>query len=252
MIEVVLLGFGNLNQHLFEGLYTAENVAVKQVFNRTPISNKNIFKNVNFTNNLSTLVEADIYIIGIPDDAIAAFSNSLPLKDKLVVHTSGGVSMDQLAGKNRRGVFYPLQSFSKTRRVNFRTIPICIEAEDKKDLELLFRLGTGIADVVVEIPSEKRAKLHLAAVFVNNFVNHLYHVGSEILGEENLPFSLLKPLILETALKIEHLSPQKAQTGPAKRRDFKTIEKHLHLLKDNSHKEIYQLFTQALGNKEWE
>ncbi|MGB3344046.1 MAG: DUF2520 domain-containing protein [Aequorivita sp.] len=252
MIEVVLLGFGNLNSHLLEALYNTDDVAVKQVFNRNQIKVLPFFETINFTDDISKLVDADVYIIGIPDDAISAFSQSLPFQNKLVVHTSGGVSIDQLASKNRRGVFYPLQSFSKTRKVDFRTIPICIEAENNEDMELLRRLGQSISTEVVEISSGKRAKLHLAAVFVNNFVNHLYQLGSEILEEEKLPFKLLQPLILETALKIETLSPEQAQTGPAKRKDVKTIEKHLHLLKDNSHKEIYKLFTEALGKKKWD
>lgn len=252
MIEVVLLGFGNLNSHLLEALYNTDDVAVKQVFNRNQIKVLPFFETINFTDDISKLVDADVYIIGIPDDAISAFSQSLPFQNKLVVHTSGGVSMDQLASKNRRGVFYPLQSFSKTRKVDFRTIPICIESENNEDMELLRRLGQSISKEVVGISSGKRAKLHLAAVFVNNFVNHLYQLGSEILEEEKLPFKLLQPLILETALKIETLSPEQAQTGPAKRKDVKTIEKHLHLLKDNSHKEIYKLFTEALGKKKWD
>jgi predicted short-subunit dehydrogenase-like oxidoreductase (DUF2520 family) len=107
-------------------------------------------------------------------------------------------------------------------------------------------LGGTISKNVVEISSEKRAKLHLAAVFVNNFVNYLYQIGSEVLKKGNLPFELLKPLIAETASKIETLSPEEAQTGPAKRNDKKTIEKHLHLLENSDFKEFYELFTKAL------
>lgn len=249
MIEVVLLGFGNVNSHLFEALCKADKVTVKQVFNRNQIKILPPYESVDFTDDISKLADADIYIIGIADDAISSFSYSLPFQNKLVVHTSGGVSQNQLASKNRRGVFYPLQSFSKTRKVDFENIPICIEAENKEDLELLRQLGQSISKEVMEISSDKRAKLHLAAVFVNNFTNYLYQIGSEILEDENLPFKLLQPLILETALKIEKLSPEEAQTGPAKRKDIKTIEKHLHLLKDISHKEFYEMFTQALGKK---
>lgn len=252
MIEVVLLGFGNLNSRLFEALHHSEYVTVKQVFNRTPIQDLSMPEEVFFTSDISKLMDADVYIIGIPDDAIASFSRSLPFENKLVVHTSGGVSMDQLATTNRRGVFYPLQTFSRSRRVDFKTIPICIESEHPEDLEILRGLGRTVSGEVVEISSQKRAKLHLAAVFVNNFVNHLYQVGSEILEEDSLPFKLLQPLILETAKKIEVLSPQQAQTGPAKRKDIKTIEKHLHLLKDNSHKEMYRMFTEALGKRMWD
>lgn len=246
MINVVLLGFGSVNSHLFTALHKAHEVTVKQVFNRNYIKMISPFENISFTDDISKIEDADVYIIGIPDDAISAFSESLPFQNRFVVHTSGGVSMETLSNKNRRGIFYPLQSFSKQREVDFKTIPICIEAENSKDLELLRNLGKTISENTVEISSEKRAKLHLAAVFVNNFTNYLYQIGSEILEKEDLSFDLLKPLILETATKIGNLSPEKAQTGPANRNDIKTIEKHLHLLGDSHYRKIYELFTEEL------
>lgn len=248
MINVVFLGFGNLNHHLCYAFGKAENIAVKQVFNRSFIDFISPFENIPYTNDILKIMDADVYIIGIPDDSIAAFSETLPFKNKLVVHTSGGVSMELLSTKNRRGVFYPLQTFSKQREVNFSTIPICIEAEGENDLNVLKDLGEAISENVVKISSEKRARLHLAAVFVNNFTNYLYEIGSEILKEDDLPFDLLKPLILETASKIETLSPRGAQTGPARRNDIKTIEKHLHLLENSENKKFYELFTEALKN----
>lgn len=246
MIKVVFLGFGNVNSHLLNALQKSADVYVKQVFNRNYIKMISPFESIPFTDSISKIVDADLYIIGIPDDAIGPFSDSLPFQNKLVVHTSGGAAMEVLSAKNRRGIFYPLQTFSKQREVDFTNIPICIEAENPNDLELLRRLGETISKNVVEIPSEKRTKLHLAAVFVNNFTNYLYQAGSEILKEDDLPFDLLKPLILETASKIETLSPKEAQTGPAKRNDKKTIEKHLSLLENSDFKEFYKLFTKAL------
>ncbi|WP_317046808.1 DUF2520 domain-containing protein [Aequorivita lipolytica] len=207
------------------------------------------FESISFTDDISKIKEADIYIIGIPDDAISSFSESLQFQNKFVVHTSGGAAMNVLSSKNRRGIFYPLQTFSKQRGVDFKEIPICIEAENSSDLELLEKLGKTISEKVIEISSEKKEKLHLAAVFVNNFTNHLYQIGSEILEKDNLPFDLLKPLIMETASKIENLSPEEAQTGPAKRNDKKTIEKHLNLLPEGPHKKLYALFTEQLNQK---
>jgi predicted short-subunit dehydrogenase-like oxidoreductase (DUF2520 family) len=246
MINVVFLGFGNVNSNLFKALNNRNEITVKQIFNRNYIKMISLFENAPFTDDVSKIKEADIYIIGIPDDAISTFSESLPFQNKLIVHTSGGVSMGALSNNNRRGIFYPLQTFSKERSLDFKKIPICIEAENKKDLEMLRKLGETISENVVEISSEKRAKLHLAAVFVNNFTNYLYQISSEILEEEDLPFDLLKPLILETASKIESLSPEKAQTGPAKRNDVKTIEKHLHLLENSRYRKLYELFTEEL------
>jgi len=249
MIKVVFLGFGNVNSHLLNALNKNTEISVVQVFNRNYIKLISPFEHIPFTDDISKIENADVYIIGIPDDAISSFSESLAFQNKLVVHTSGGAAMNLLSAKNRRGIFYPLQTFSKQQSVDFKEIPICIEAENPNDLNLLRKLGATLSENVVEITSEKRAKLHLAAVFVNNFVNHLYEIGSEILKAENLPFDLLKPLIAETAAKIEILSPEEAQTGPAKRNDKKTIEKHLHLLENSPHAKLYELFTEQLNQK---
>ena len=143
MINIVFLGFGNVNSHLFKAFHKTEGVTVKQVFNRNYIKMISPFEKIPFTDDLSQIVDADVYIIGIPDDAISAFSESLPFQNKLVVHTSGGVSMEALSNKNRCGIFYPLQTFSKHRDVDFENIPICIEAEDPKDLELLQHLESS-------------------------------------------------------------------------------------------------------------
>ena len=249
MTTIVFLGFGNLNFHLINTLYKHNKDSVIQVYNRSEINLNKELNKIPFTTDLSKIKEADLYIIGIPDDAIAAFSETLPLKNKLVVHTSGSVSMEALSKRNRKGVFYPLQTFSKNREVNFNTIPICIEAKEETDLELLTNLGNSLSEKVVEIDSDERSKLHLAAVFVNNFVNHLYAIGDDILGNNELSFDLLHPLIEETASKVKTLSPSEVQTGPARRGDQKTIEKHLHLLKEGPESELYQQLTESLMKK---
>ncbi len=249
MTTIVFLGFGNVNFHLINTLYKHNKDSVIQVYNRSEINLNKELSKIPFTTDLSKIKEADLYIIGIPDDAIAAFSETLPLKNKLVVHTSGSVSMEALSKRNRKGVFYPLQTFSKNREVNFNTIPICIEAKEEADLELLTNLGNSLSEKVVEIDSDERSKLHLAAVFVNNFVNHLYAIGDDILGNNELSFDLLHPLIEETASKVKTLSPSEVQTGPARRGDQKTIEKHLHLLKEGPESELYQQLTESLMKK---
>lgn len=251
MIKVVLLGYGNVNSHLLKAFSKSEEVAVTQIYKRNLNDLSTNLPSVPFTDKLGNIADADIYIIGISDNAIEDFSKNLPFKNKLVVHTSGGASMDILSTHNRRGIFYPLQTFSKQRNLSFQKIPICIEADDPKDLLLLKKLGEGISKTVVEVSSEKRAKLHVAAVFVNNFVNFLYHVGENILSEEDISFDLLKPLIMETAEKVETLSPRAAQTGPAKRNDTKTISKHLELLDNSPYKEIYEMFSRQLKHH-WE
>lgn len=248
MLDVVILGFGNIGSNLCNALDNSSQTSVIQVFNRNVIELPNNLKSIPFTSNISEIKEADVYIIAIPDDAITDFSATLPFNDKLVVHTSGSVPMQALDGKNKKGVFYPLQTFTKNNLVDFSEIPICIEAEEETDLKLLRTLGESISKNVTEVSSEDRKTLHLAAVFVNNFVNHMYHISEDILKVSNLDFELLKPLIAETANKIKGLTPTQAQTGPAKRNDLKTIENHLHLLKDSPYTDVYQYLTEAIQN----
>ena len=245
MIQVVLIGSGNLATHLSNAVLASDSVALKQVYGRSAESLQDIDNQLDKITDLKQLAAADVYIIAISDDHVAAFSESLPLVDKLVVHTSGTVSCKALSERNRRGVFYPLQSFTKNTSINFSEIPICIEAESNDDLLVLEKLASALSDEVYFIDSDQRKKVHLAAVYVNNFVNHLYHIAHEICARENLPFELLKPLIRETARKIEVMAPSEAQTGPAKRKDLKTINEHLELLSEDQ-KDLYQLISNSI------
>jgi predicted short-subunit dehydrogenase-like oxidoreductase (DUF2520 family) len=145
------------------------------------------------------------------------------------------------------GVFYPLQTFSKSRKVDFSDIPICIEANHPSNLMKLEELGQKISNTVSQINSEERKTLHLAAVFTNNFVNHFYAIGAEILQAKKLDFELLKPLIRETAAKIEALDPVEAQTGPAKRNDQTIIGLHLKMLRNKpEYQKIYSFVTESI------
>lgn len=246
MQKVVLLGFGNVGFHTAKALEAANTIDLLQVYNR---NNKTLFSEIKAetTTNISEIKQnADVYIIAIPDDAIQEFTKSLPLKNKLVVHTSGSAAMNAIGNGNRKGVFYPLQTFSKNTEVDFKTIPILIESEHKEDSETLRVLASAISYTVKTISSTQREKLHLAAVFVNNFVNELYHISEEIVQENELDFKLLQPLILETAAKVTRLTPKEAQTGPAKRKDEKTLKKHVHLLHGKQAKKIYKMLTEAI------
>ena len=246
MISVILLGAGNVAIHLYKAFNNANDIAVNQWFNRS-LEPLQPFKNdVEITNDISKLKKADVYILAISDDAIANLSTKLPFKNQLIVHTSGSVNIHHLSKKNRRGVFYPLQTFSKEANVDFSEIPICLEIEHKQDLNILKSLATAINCNFHKVNSDQRSALHLAAVFVNNFTNQLYRIGHEITESESIDFNILKPLIKETAKKIDTLSPYLAQTGPAKRNDVKTIKKHLKTLDKNIHKEIYELMTKSI------
>lgn len=247
MISVVILGAGNVATHLYKGFSKSENVSVIQWFNRNLNTIAKYKNSVAITDDLSKLKDADIYILAVSDDAIADLSSQLPFNDKLVVHTSGSVSVYDIDKKHKRGVLYPLQTFSKDAEMDFANVPICIETIDKKSYPLLKKLASSLGSPTKRINSDQRRVLHLAAVFVNNFTNQLYRIGHEITESEGAEFDLLKPLILETAKKVQEFSPFMAQTGPAKRNDKKTIKKHLKQLENNSHhQDIYKLLTTSI------
>jgi predicted short-subunit dehydrogenase-like oxidoreductase (DUF2520 family) len=246
MISVVLLGAGNVATHLYKVFKKADGITVNQWFNRS-LNPLQPYKNdVEITNNISQLKDADVYIIAVSDDAISQLSSQFLFENRLVVHTSGSVSLHNLDKKHQRGVLYPLQTFSKNTDLNFETVPFCIEIEHKTNFNILKELTSSIGSKSYRVNSEQRSALHLSAVFVNNFTNQMYRIGHEIAESKSVDFNILKPLIKETANKIDNLSPYLAQTGPAKRNDKKTVKKHLKALDKNIHKEIYELITKSI------
>ncbi|MFH6603706.1 Rossmann-like and DUF2520 domain-containing protein [Maribacter algicola] len=245
MIKIAIIGNGNVGSTLNKAFSKAKNVQLVGVIN----SRLDSFEIGQVRNtkkeSLSVADSPDLYILAVSDDAIVEVSKKLKGTKSLVVHTSGSVAMKEMPVA-RKGVLYPLQTFSKESLLDLRNVPLCIETEKEEDFKILQDLATALSKEVYKISSKQRAKLHLAAVFVNNFVNHMYKIGSDICLNNDLSFSMLKPLISETAKKVEHLSPETAQTGPARRADTGTIEKHLDLLSDTAHKEIYSLMTRSI------
>jgi predicted short-subunit dehydrogenase-like oxidoreductase (DUF2520 family) len=248
MIKVVLLGSGNVAQHLIEVMKNAPTIDLVQVFARNPNQLNQLLPSSKIVSDYKKITAADVYIISVSDNAIAEVSGKLPFENRLVVHTSGSSDLSVLDNKNRKGVFYPLQTFTKGKKIDFTPIPICLETENEQDYQLLENLGNCISKKVFQINSEQRKSLHVAAVFVCNFVNHLYQIGNEICEANQIPFEVLHPLIQETAQKILELTPKEAQTGPALRNDTKTIQKHLDFLSDENYKTIYKLLTQSIQN----
>lgn len=246
MIKVVIIGSGNVAQHLILAFQKTKNIDLVQVFARNKNSVSHLLDSDKIISDYNKLKEADLYIISVVDDAIREVAHLFPYNNKLIAHTSGSVSIDDLCNNNRKGVFYPLQTLSKKKEVDFKSVPLCIEAQNETDLNLLNEIANSISEKVYKISSEQRKSLHVAAVFVSNFVNHLYKIGSDICTEHEVPFEILKPLILETAKKVQVLSPNDAQTGPAKRKDTTTINKHLEILTDENQKEIYKLLTKSI------
>jgi predicted short-subunit dehydrogenase-like oxidoreductase (DUF2520 family) len=248
MIKITIIGSGNVAQHLIDTFAKSKAIEIIQVFSRTQ---KQIIPNLDsskITNDWNALAEADLYIIAVSDDAISSVSSQLPFENRLVVHTSGSAPLTSLDNKNRKGVFYPLQTFTNGKAVDFKTIPLCLETQFEEDYTILEKVAYAISDNIYSIDSQQRKALHVAAVFVNNFTNYLYQLGHEICQENNVSFDILKPLILETAEKVLRLSPKDAQTGPAKRNDISTIDAHESFLSDENQSTIYKILTQSIQN----
>ncbi len=249
MIRVVILGAGNVAKHLYNAFLNQKQVKVIQCYNRKNLQLHPGQKKETIIKDIHLLKDADIYVLAVSDDAIEKVSGMLPFKNKLVIHTSGSAPMQIINGANKSGVFYPLQTFSKDKIVDFATIPICIEAENKTDLDILRKLAASLSNKVYTISSEQRSVLHVSAVFVNNFTNYLFSIGSDICNEHKVPFEILHPLIQETAQKVMEMDPNKAQTGPAMRKDVNTIERHLKILTNTTQQNIYTTLTKAIQSK---
>lgn len=243
MISVVILGSGNVASQLIKAFLKIDTVNLKQVYTRNQEDINTLKDSINTTNDISLLKQADVTIIAVSDDAISSISSHI--KNSFVVHTSGSVDMKSLNNIGRKGVFYPLQSFSKKKKVDFKNIPICLESETNEDLLKLEELVSLLQSKSYILSSHQRKKIHVAAVFANNFSNHMYTIANEICEKYNIPFDILHPLIEETSNKIKNLTPEKAQTGPAKRNDAETIENHLNLLSEKQ-QEIYLKITQSI------
>lgn len=246
MIKIVLLGAGNVGTNLCRTLQNKEGIQLTQWYNRSLNGIKKESTSLPITQSLNDIVEADLYLLSVSDAAIPIISKALESKNGLIAHTAGSVPMDVLRAHENHGVFYPLQTFSKQKEVDFNQIPLCLEANQEENLNLLKRVAQATGGPIHFIDSAQRKALHVAAVFVNNFTNHLYTIGEDLCKEHRVPFSVLQPLIAETADKIKYLSPSEAQTGPAARGDQKILEDHLQHLTKESHQKLYQLISASI------
>lgn len=251
-MNIVLLGSGNVATHLGRAFKMAGQ-SIVQVWSRD-ISNASELADTLAAEPISEMFDldrsADLYIIAVKDEAIREVALALDISDKLIVHTSGSTGLDILDGVSSRiGVFYPLQTFSKTKSVDFRQIPIAIEGNTADVTSTIRAIADRLSERVIELSSEQRKALHIAAVFACNFTNHLFALSQELLREQKLDFDLLRPLIAETADKIQMNDPISVQTGPAIRDDKTTIQAHLNLLHDKQElMELYQKLSQSIVN----
>ena len=249
--RIVLIGAGNVAHHLAPALLKA-GLNLCQIYSRSIESARELGRKtgITYTADLFAIYpDGDIYIFCVSDDALLPLFKSIRINnDALVLHTSGSVPMNVFEPyRERFGVLYPLQTFTKKRDLNFGEIPLCIEGSGPETLAKVKEMAECLSSRVEEVSSEKRKYLHLAAVFANNFTNHLYGMAGKILEKEGLDFSMLRPLIFETAHKVMLMSPENAQTGPARRGDDSILNMHKTLLRgDRKLQNIYSLLSDSI------
>lgn len=245
--RVIMLGSGNVATSLAMAL--KDNCDIVQIYSRTMDHAKTLAQKVGCEaiDDLKKLdKKGDIYIISVKDDAIASIIDATPSNRALWLHTSGSTPIEVFESKRERyGVLYPMQSFSKSRIVDMSEVHIFIEGNCDKVTREINDFASSISENVHKATSQERQQLHVAAVFACNFANHMFTLSSEVLSEAGLPFDAMLPLIKTTVEKLDHMTPQESQTGPAARGDIKIIEKHLSTLKGDK-REIYKLLSSSI------
>ncbi|MDP9958795.1 Rossmann-like and DUF2520 domain-containing protein [Chryseobacterium lathyri] len=243
-MQIVIIGSGNVAYHMAKA-FSLKKIPVLQIFGRNGEELKKISEELDIPYSNEYLENADLYIICVSDNSVESVSQLITKKDCLVAHTSGFLPKEILKGAYRKSSFYPLQTFSKSKELDYKKIPFFIETENVGDKQLLFEIASKISENVMESSHEKRKYIHLTAVFACNFVNHLFARAKEISDSQNIPFNYFLPLIDETVQKIYEIEPKAAQTGPAVRNDVRVLELHEQLLKDES-LEIYKTMNHSI------
>lgn len=241
--KLSIVGLGNVGSHLFDAL-VQESIHVSHVVSRSKPSERVLVKS-NWIQNLKELPSDELVIICVPDDLIASVISEIP-EGCPIAYTSGSVTLSNLPERDQLGVFYPLQTFTKDNPVNMFEVPFFIEARSTDFASKLFDLAWVISRNVNYASSDERKKMHLAAVFINNFTNHLAYISKQYMDSEDLDFNHLKPLLKETARKLESQDPFIIQTGPARRNDQKIIQEHIEALENPTQKEIYRLISKSI------
>lgn len=252
-LNISFIGAGNVAWHLAQAFENAGH-HIHEIYSRHPKTAQSLVDRL-YSAEVSpdldfSLSKANIFILAVHDDAITEVLPEviLPSPESIIVHTSGNTSLNVFQPEfENYGVFYPVQTISKSRKLDIKEIPFLIEASDKEIGALLLRLAQSISQRADYMSSEKRRQLHLSAVFASNFLNHLLSIAKKLSKRHQINFELLHPLIAETVNKSLELGPEKSQTGPAARGDLQTMDAHLALLEgDEDLKEIYKLLSQHI------
>jgi predicted short-subunit dehydrogenase-like oxidoreductase (DUF2520 family) len=251
--NISIIGAGNLAWHLAPALDNTD-FAVREVYSRKPKHAAALVEKLYEAEVKDSLDFSDsnsgIFIVAVTDDAIQDVARKIILpRGGILVHTSGSQPLSALgyAAANNIGVFYPLQTFTKGKKIDFNEVPFFIESEDTETRKVLVAMAKAISKKVHSISSADRKALHVAAVFASNFTNHMLGIAHELLSEHKLSFDLLKPLVSETINKSLALGPRQAQTGPARRGDLEILDRHMEFLEnDESIAEIYKVVSQHI------
>ena len=244
-MQIVIIGSGNVAYHLAKAFFINK-IPVSLIFGRNETELQKISSELNIPFSTEKLSDADLYLICVSDSSVEYISNLITKKNCLVAHTSGSLPKEILAGEYRKSSFYPLQTFSKSKELDYSKIPFFIETENIEDQKILTELALKISENVTESTYEKRKYIHLTAVFACNFVNHLFSRAKEISDAQKIPFDYFLPLINETVMKINEIDPKSAQTGPAVRGDERILKLHEDLIKNEEQLKIYKTMNESI------
>lgn len=249
-LSFAILGAGNLAVNLGMNL-KRQGFEIKQVYSRTMDSARGLAEKLDagYTIDPGEIREADIYVVALSDSAVAQILSRVHFNNRLVIHCSGSLPMSVLKDHSANiGVFYPLQTFSKQKILDFRNIPVFIEANSVQNENMLIKLAGKLTDSVHVMNSADRIFLHISAVFSCNFVNHLFTISSEILKTRGIAFNILRPLIQETSEKVQGFEPRDSQTGPAVRSDMNVINSHLEELRQfPEYADMYRMISESIS-----
>ncbi|WP_226391202.1 Rossmann-like and DUF2520 domain-containing protein [Penaeicola halotolerans] len=251
--QIALIGSGNVAWHLAPALEAAGHT-VREIYSKNPKHAEQLVGRLYEAEVKSDLdfseSDSEIFIIAVSDSAISAIADSIILPEgAILVHTSGSTELSALdySSASYTGIFYPLQTFSKAREMSFDHVPILLEADDDQVKKQLKDLAKSISQQVYFVNTKDRKGLHVAAVFASNFTNHMIRIAEDIMRRQGLDFEMLKPLIIESISKSLEMGAANAQTGPARRNDLETMDKHYQFLQYNeSLANIYRQISQDI------
>lgn len=251
--SIAIIGTGNVAWHLAPALENAGHT-ITEVYSRDLHRASKITERLYATEPKDDLdfseSQAEIYLLAVSDHAIPDIADSIILPEgSILAHTSGSMPLQILAysSASYTGIFYPLQSFSKSREIDFEDVPFLLESDDQTVLQKLKSLAKTISPHQYIVKSKDRQALHIAAVFASNFINHLLRISEDIMNRQGLDYEMLKPLIIEQVSKSLQLGAKSSQTGPAVRGDINTLDLHYQFLNYNDNiAEIYKLISQDI------